>query len=246
MTNFNESFGEYLRRIRKSKNLTLSDLEEKTGISLSHLSRAERDERTLSIDYIKKIAEFLEINEKILLDKAGYITSTHQLLEFIKTHQRLPNRIPKETLTEYINQLLSKYIKKTDSKTIKNVPVIEITPTFSIKEFEEQSTYVDYKKVHISDLFNIDNPLYLKINNDNFIIEGIRRNDLVLVNQTKKPKNGSINLIHIKNEGVLLRRVYEEGDWYLIQGSKTNEKPLMIPKSNLNILGVAVELRRDL
>jgi transcriptional regulator with XRE-family HTH domain len=246
MKNSNESFGEHLRRVRKSKSLTLSDLEEKTGISLSHLSRAERDERTLSIDYIKKIAEFLEINEKILLDKAGYITSTHQLLEFIKTHQRLPNRIPKETLTEYINQLLPKYIKKTDSKTIKNVSVIEITPTFSIEDFEKQLTYVDYKKLHISDLFNMKNPLYLKINNDNFLIDGIRRNDLVLINQTTKLKDGGINLVHLKNEGVLLRRIYKQEEWYLIQGSRTNEKPLMIPKENLNILGVAVELRRYL
>ncbi|HKL41521.1 MAG TPA: cupin domain-containing protein [Clostridia bacterium] len=50
-----------IRALRKSKDLTLKDLSEKTELSISFLSQVERGDSTLAITSLKKIANALEV-----------------------------------------------------------------------------------------------------------------------------------------------------------------------------------------
>ena len=50
-----------IKDVRKSKKITLSDLAEKTGISINYLSRMENGKANPSIGTIKKVTDVLEI-----------------------------------------------------------------------------------------------------------------------------------------------------------------------------------------
>ncbi len=52
---------EKIRNLRKEKNLTLKDLGEKTGLSISFLSQVENNSSSLAITSLKKIADALNV-----------------------------------------------------------------------------------------------------------------------------------------------------------------------------------------
>lgn len=68
----NEDFGKYLRRIRKSKNITLVQLAKKTGLSQPYLSQIENGKREIpKPDIVNKLC--IALDDLDLMSKAGYI-----------------------------------------------------------------------------------------------------------------------------------------------------------------------------
>jgi transcriptional regulator with XRE-family HTH domain len=60
----NETFGEYLRKGREAKKLPLRKVAAHLDIDKSTLSKVERGERHASTDYLKPLAEILELDLK--------------------------------------------------------------------------------------------------------------------------------------------------------------------------------------
>lgn len=58
----NDSFGSELRKVRKSKKMTLQELSDRSGLSISFLSQIERSLRTLTFTSLNKIADALEVD----------------------------------------------------------------------------------------------------------------------------------------------------------------------------------------
>jgi transcriptional regulator with XRE-family HTH domain len=56
--------GELIKEKRKSKKMSLQNLADNLGISVSFLSRIENGERKLNKELIKKLCKILEIQEK--------------------------------------------------------------------------------------------------------------------------------------------------------------------------------------
>lgn len=79
MSNRNlKSFGEHLRSLRESHNLTLKNVAKSIGIDISLLAKIERNERQPSKQIIKLVSEFFKCDEKELLynflsDQIAYI-----------------------------------------------------------------------------------------------------------------------------------------------------------------------------
>jgi transcriptional regulator with XRE-family HTH domain len=76
-----ENFGETLRKIRKSKNLTLREVESKTGISNSYLSQIEKGKRGIpSISILTRLNDAYNLQKgelfKCVTDSL-YIESLH-------------------------------------------------------------------------------------------------------------------------------------------------------------------------
>jgi len=66
-------FGQYLRRLRKKKNLSLRQLSDLTGISDSYLSLIEKGKRGVPRpEYLRRLAEALGVSYDDMLAKAGY------------------------------------------------------------------------------------------------------------------------------------------------------------------------------
>ncbi|WP_390292031.1 helix-turn-helix domain-containing protein [Ureibacillus sp. GCM10028918] len=59
------TIGEILRKIRKTKKMTLKSLSEKTGVSISFLSQVERDKCNVTLESLRKISDALHVNPSI-------------------------------------------------------------------------------------------------------------------------------------------------------------------------------------
>jgi|SRR6056297_2373879 len=57
-----------IRKLRKSKNITLKELSSKTNLSVSFISQVERGVSSITITSLKKIADALEISMKDLFE----------------------------------------------------------------------------------------------------------------------------------------------------------------------------------
>ena len=93
------SFGEYIRRLREESNLPLRKVAAQLDIDTSTLSKVERGERPISIDYLKPLSQILNTDYKELQIKflADSIDANYGKLEYLI-----------EGLDEVINQLKNK------------------------------------------------------------------------------------------------------------------------------------------
>jgi transcriptional regulator with XRE-family HTH domain len=70
------NFGTELKRLRMSRDLTVNELADASGISAAQISRIENGKRnTPKADTIQALASALNISPDILMRKAGYSTS---------------------------------------------------------------------------------------------------------------------------------------------------------------------------
>ena len=63
-----EMLGSELKKLRKSREMTLKELSAESGLSISFLSQVERGLRTLTFTSLKKISEALDINVNFFFD----------------------------------------------------------------------------------------------------------------------------------------------------------------------------------
>ena len=61
------NIGEYVKKIRTEQNLTLKELSEKSGLSVSFLSQFERGISTISVDALLELAEALSIDSREII-----------------------------------------------------------------------------------------------------------------------------------------------------------------------------------
>ena len=64
-----ETFGEYIRILRNSKNFTLTQLGAMLGLDSGALSKIETNQRTLKEKYLPKLAEIFELDKERLADE---------------------------------------------------------------------------------------------------------------------------------------------------------------------------------
>jgi len=93
-----ESLGDYLKRIRKERNLTLRCVEEKTGISNAYLSQLENKKiSSPSPTILRKIADLYGISYSQLMELTGYpvdALSTNRVL--FRTSGKVEEVTPEE------------------------------------------------------------------------------------------------------------------------------------------------------
>jgi transcriptional regulator with XRE-family HTH domain len=71
----NKEFGQYLKKLRKIKGITLTELGELVGYSNPYLSQIETGKRgTPSPEILKKLSEPLGVSYEELMVKAGYLS----------------------------------------------------------------------------------------------------------------------------------------------------------------------------
>jgi transcriptional regulator with XRE-family HTH domain len=65
------TFGEYMRRLRRSRKWSLHTLADESGISYTHLSRLENDSTVPSAESVVRLAEVLDGDLKAMLEMSG-------------------------------------------------------------------------------------------------------------------------------------------------------------------------------
>ncbi|MCK4257568.1 MAG: transcriptional regulator [Halanaerobiales bacterium] len=75
------TFGVYLKKLRESRNLKISSLAKKSGVSTSYLSRIEEGSRkTPQPDILRKLTPHLDVGYFELMLKAGHIPEDSEIL----------------------------------------------------------------------------------------------------------------------------------------------------------------------
>ena len=64
----NDSIGTELRRLRKERKLTLKEVSERSGLSVSFLSQVERDVSTLTFTSVRKIVKALGVSMNVVFE----------------------------------------------------------------------------------------------------------------------------------------------------------------------------------
>ena len=98
------SFGDYIRSVRKEKNMTMRELERRSGISQAYISQIENGKReTPKPITIEKFAKGLGITYRELMLEAGYIEEmpTHKLANRLK-ELRTENNLSIEEVAKQI------------------------------------------------------------------------------------------------------------------------------------------------
>lgn len=70
----NNSLGKTLKKRRRERDLTLEAVKDMSGVSMSHLGRIERGERSPSGRILRKLAGPLGFGEAELLKLAGFLS----------------------------------------------------------------------------------------------------------------------------------------------------------------------------
>ncbi len=91
-----DSFGSYIRKLREDKGLPLRKVAAQLDVDTSTLSKVERGERPMSIDYLKPLSQILKTDYKELQVRflADSINANFGKLEYLE-----------DGLCEVINQL---------------------------------------------------------------------------------------------------------------------------------------------
>ena len=122
--------GPVVRNLRKGKGWTLSELSERSGLSVSTLSKAERDQQALTYDKLLQLAQGLQVDIAVLFDGEFSPMDTAQA-----TSRRSISRADDGSVVDTENY---KYVYLcTDLLKKKFVPIVAEIRARSLEEFGE-------------------------------------------------------------------------------------------------------------
>ena len=108
----NKELGEYLKKIRKSKDLSLRQVDYKSDVSFSHLSMIENGSRKPSPLTLKELAKIYNLDYIDLYEKAGYLdlaekerlgTKNPSSSAVVFVYGTIPAGIPMECIEDIID-----------------------------------------------------------------------------------------------------------------------------------------------
>lgn len=112
--------GEHIRKLRKSRNITLKELAEKTSLSIGYLSQIERSLTEPSLSTLRKISSVLDIPTYLFMDeepagsltvRAGEVITLSQPKSLIRYHLMSPmpsgNFVPQSLVIRFDLEPLS-------------------------------------------------------------------------------------------------------------------------------------------
>lgn len=98
MENFNKSYGQILKDLRRSKGISQRELAEKVGVDFTYISKIENDRlKPPAADTTIKMCQILEVSSELLLFTSGkisteitdVITSSEEALRFMNVAKKM-------------------------------------------------------------------------------------------------------------------------------------------------------------
>ncbi|AJA47871.1 transcriptional regulator [Clostridium pasteurianum DSM 525 = ATCC 6013] len=136
-------------------------------------------------------------------------------------------------------------IKKTEDNDFSKIPIFEInksTPAIFVAENIAGYDYINKSEDLSKDYF------FFKVKDDSMSNARIFKNDLVCIYKQDYIEDNKLMLIHIKNIGVLLRRIIKCKDNLIILPENHKYNPVVLSKKNLaedylKVIGKAVYVK---
>jgi transcriptional regulator with XRE-family HTH domain len=243
--NTSSEIGQILKNARNDKGYTLRELGEKCSITYSYISAVERGAFKPSKDKLIKLAHALELNTDDLLVLAGFSPVEEEVVRsrivdpaagtggfLVSSMVGSGKTYHLEGLAERI--FLERYAN-VEYETLSKKP-----KTIKEKKREEKDIN-DYLK-SLPPFAKED--IYYIMPDDSMEGEGIKIGYKVWIDRNKEFHSGKIYLIRVQGKEYL-RRVFEDNDKYLVQGTR-GIAPKVYNKKKLKVIGQAVRVEFDL
>lgn len=190
--------GDLIRRFRKSKNWTQSELAFELGVTKAYISAVETDSKTLSLNQLLRFAAALEIPsheiDKIRLSKKRKAPfASGEFEELIKA---------KDNLNRFLDEM---GMAKETSETMMLPVVGKIPAGTPVLNFEDAHDLAEDEIPILKKEVRHSRCFFLKVRGDSMIDIGINENDLVLIDpeDTQIGGRGRVMAVYVDDEVTL-------------------------------------------
>lgn len=213
-----QEFGEYLKNIRKNKDISLRQVDYSSEVTFSNLSMIESGKRRATPFVLKELSKVYHVDYIGLLEKAGYI----DLAEAEKISNKDSNAFPTTDLPLKL-PVLGKISAGLPVLAQENIEGYEFAPSSFIKED------FDY--------------FYLKVTGDSMNLK-FPEGNLVLVQKQPTLENGEIGVILVGDNEATVKKYRCENDLVILEPMSTNPEhttQIYNPKNvNIQIIGKVI------
>ena len=211
--------GRFLKEARSQKKMTITDLENESGINRADIHRLEGGQKKrLNPFQLVSLAEALEINLIDLYILVGFIS--------------------KKAITDFVK-------KKTDERISEQLKIISYTGAIKIPVFEDFLNALDLVKnsepIKYTTLFLNEDTEYVGIIiKEDTLTPLISKDAIVILEKTKNIQNGDLAVFSI-DDIFYIRRFFEKDNVIILSHMYSSYEPIIVTNStNFNIHGKLV------
>lgn len=221
----NADLGNYLRKLRETKQLSTREVYELCGVSNSYLSLVENGHRRASAIVLKKLAPIYNVDYLSLYEKAGYI-------DLIKDESGL--RYNTDKFDELDN------------------PVVEIPLLGIVKagyDYLAQENWIGTVDVDKS-LVNEGSDFFALKVHGNSMFPTLMEDDIVIIKKQDDFENGDIVVAIINGDEATIKKGKKSDTSILLQPLNNEYEPLIFTYDEMKsipvtIIGVVKQLKRE-
>ena len=193
----NKELGEYLKKIRKSKDLSLRQVDYQSDVSYSHLSMIENGTRKPSPLTLKELAKIYNIDYIDLYEKAGYIDLAES-----------------EKIKEKENKILNKkyYMCPVYGQ------ISAGQPNWAEENIEGRIP-ID---TDLMDIYNPEEYFFLRVNGES-MNKVIKNGAFALIHKQDTVENGEIAVVLVNGYDATLKKFTKQGDLIILEPNSTDE-----------------------
>lgn len=134
-----KEFGTYIRSLRKSKKMTIRQLELYSGVSNAYLSHIENGKRGIPTpEILKKLSSPLGVPYEVLMEKAGYLDGEPN--EFVFKEDSLEYQTNRDLMAtvQEIEKIATKYNTSTSDPAFRKILMKALDLTLAARREERE------------------------------------------------------------------------------------------------------------
>ncbi len=210
-----EELGLYLKSIRKARDISLREVDKRTGISYTFLNMIENGKRNVTPALLRNLAELYNINYIDLYEKAGYI--------------------------DLIEDEKNTMLKKIGAIPLSNIETIKIPVLGTVKagyDYLAQENIIDYIAFNV-DGTDKENYYALNIFGDS-MTPLFDDGDTVIVHKQEEFKNGDNCVVLINGNEATIKKVYKGNNGIELKAVNPYYPPRIYSEEDIKKLPIRV------
>ena len=210
-----EELGLYLKSIRKARDISLREVDKRTGISYTFLNMIENGKRNVTPALLRNLAELYNINYIDLYEKAGYI--------------------------DLIEDEKNTMLKKIGAVPLSNIETIKIPVLGTVKagyDYLAQENIIDYIAFNV-DGTDKENYYALNIVGDS-MTPLFDDGDTVIVHKQEEFKNGDNCVVLINGDEATIKKVYKGNNGIELKAVNPYYPPRIYSEEDIKELPVQI------
>lgn len=219
-----DHFGTFLKHLRERRGLGINQLATLSGVSNAHISRIERGIRPVpSPAVIEKLSTALDIPYENMMRISGYLYTPDE-------DENLHSFVKESSFGSYVPN--EKFVK---------IPVLGSIRAGQPAERIEN--ILGYENVEASRIDGRD-AFILTVKGNSMAGDHIFDGDMVVVIVQPEVTPSEIAVVALNGENATIKRVKQQGETCVLTPSNPEYEPIIVPASDVHIIGKVIEIRR--